>query len=119
MSYAHFFFLYQGLLRIIVFFFFKNKIDYHSFLASLIGAYLRNLFIMKISSLIAVRFCFGFQKFFIVNGFAINFFFILLLTLFQISLCFFNNSSLSIKNTSIEFYRHYNFLHMRLFLKEL
>ena len=47
---------------------------------------------MKICSLITIRFYCVFQKCFIVDGFAI-----LLLTLFQISLYFFNNSSSSIK----------------------
>ena len=61
---------------------------------------------------------FWFSEFLTADGFAIKSFFILLLTLFQISLYFFNISSSQSKIHQLQFYYH-KFLDKRSFLVEL
>ena len=62
----------------------------------MIRAYFRNLFIMNICSLITVKFSFGFQKFLIVDGCAIKFFFNTIAGFIPNIIIFFNNSPSSI-----------------------
>ena len=66
------------------------------------------------------KFDLGFQKFFIVNGLAIKFFFhtnaSFILNIFTLFLIILHLQS---KNTSIKLHHHHNFLHMRSFLEEL
>ena len=84
-------------LRILILIFLKTRIQVDYCWTSMIRVCLRNFFLIKICNFIAMRFYFGFQKFFIVHRQAVKFFFVSMLTLFQIVLCFFNKSSSSIK----------------------